>query len=102
MVQRDARVQPQSPPGALGRDESAPPLVQGGSGVLAASRVLPANLRNPQDLANVPSEATVVGENYLIFSLVERGLALKPEDIQLVERLAGVTTLPKIGRWTVG
>jgi purine-binding chemotaxis protein CheW len=102
MVQRDARVQPQSPPGALRRDGSAPPLVQGGSGALAASRVLPANLTNPQDLANVPSEATVVGENYLIFSLVERELALKAEHIQGVERLADVTPLPHVAPWVVG
>jgi len=102
MVQRDARVQPQSPPGALRRDGSVPPLVQGGSGVLAASRVLPANLTNPQDLANVSSEATVVGENYLIFSLVERELALKAEHIQGVERLADVTPLPHVAPWVVG
>ncbi len=102
MVQRDARVQPQSPPGALRRDGSAPPLVQRGSGALAASRVLPTNLTNPQDLANVPSEATVVGENYLIFSLVERELALKAEHIQGVERLADVTPLPHVAPWVIG
>jgi purine-binding chemotaxis protein CheW len=63
---------------------------------------LPANLTNPQDLANVPSEATVVGENYLIFSLVERELALKAEHIQGVERLADVTPLPHVAPWVVG
>ncbi len=76
--------------------------MQGGSGAFGASRVLPANLTNPQDLANVPSEATVVGANYLIFSLVERELALKAEHIQGVERLADVTPLPHVAPWVVG
>ncbi|HEY6540547.1 MAG TPA: chemotaxis protein CheW [Ktedonobacteraceae bacterium] len=102
MFQRDARVQPQSPAGALRRDGNAvlPPQREGGA--LAASRGLPVNLTNPQDLANVPLEATVVGENYLIFMLVERELALKAEHVQGVERLADVTPLPYVAPWVVG
>lgn len=102
MLQRDARVQPQSPPGALRRDGNAalPPQREGN--VPGASRGLPVNLTNPQDLANVPLEATVVGENCLIFTLVERELALKAEHIQGVERLADVTPLPHVAPWVVG
>ena len=102
MFQRDARVQPQSPTGALRRDGIAalPPQREGITP--AASRGLPVNLTNPQDLANVPLEATVVGENYLVFTLVERELALKAENIQGVERLADVTPLPHVAPWVVG
>lgn len=102
MVQREARVQPQSSSGALRRDGNAalPPQREGKAP--GASRGLPVNLTNPQDLANVPLEATVVGESYLIFTLVERELALKAEHIQGVERLADVTPLPHVASWVVG
>ena len=102
MFQRDARVPPQSPAGALRRDGNAalPPLRE--VGAPAASRRLPVNLTNPQDLANVPLETTVVGENYLVFTLVERELAFKAEHIQGVERLADVTPLPHVAPWVVG
>jgi purine-binding chemotaxis protein CheW len=102
MVQRDARVQPQSPPGALRRDGNAALSPQWESNVPGASRGLPVNLTNPQDLANVPLETTVVGENYLIFTLVERELAMKAEHIQGVERLADVTPLPHVASWVIG
>jgi purine-binding chemotaxis protein CheW len=102
MFQRDARVQPQSPTGALRRDGNAalPPQREGTTS--GASRGLPANLTNPQDLANVSLETTVVGESYLIFTLVERELALKAEHIQGVERLADVTPLPHVAPWVIG
>ena len=102
MFQRDARVQPQSPTGALRRDGNAalPPQREGITP--GASRGLPANLTNPQDLANVSLETTVVGESYLIFTLVERELALKAENIQGVERLADVTPLPHVASWVIG
>lgn len=102
MLQRDARVQPQSPPGALRRDGNAAFPSQREGGFPGASRVLPANLTNPQDLANVPLDATVVGENYLVFSLLEREMALKAEHIQGVERLADVTPLPHVASWVIG
>ena len=102
MMQRDARVQPQSPSGALRRDGNAafPPQREGGAS--AAARALPAHLTSPQDLASVPAEKTVVGENYLVFSLLERELALKAEQIQGVERLADVTPLPHVASWVIG
>jgi purine-binding chemotaxis protein CheW len=102
MFQRDARVQPQSSAGALRRDGNVvlPPQKEGGAP--AASRGLPVNLTSPQDLAIVPLETTVVGENYLVFTLVERELAFKAEHIQGVERLADVTPLPHVASWVVG
>src|SRR5450755_4264298 len=104
MLQRDARVRPQSPSGALRRDgsDAFSAQEQRESSASGASRVLPANLTNPQELAYVPPEATLVGENYLIFSLLERELALKAEHIQGVERLADVTPLPHVASWMIG
>src|SRR5579859_2558244 len=102
MFQRDARVQPQSPAGALRRDGNTVPPTQREGGAPVASRGLPVNLTNPQDLANVPLESTVVGENYLVFTLVERELALKAEHIQGVERLADMTPLPHVAPWVIG
>lgn len=102
MLQRDARVQPQSPQGTLRRDGNAALPQQREGNVPGASRGLPVNLTNPQDLANVPLDTTVVGESYLIFTLVERELAMKAEHIQGVERLADVTPLPHVASWVVG
>lgn len=102
MLQRDARVQPQSPQGTLRRDGNAALSTQREGIVPGASRGLPVNLTNPQVLANVPLDTTVVGESYLIFTLVERELAMKAEHIQGVERLADVTPLPHVAPWVVG
>jgi purine-binding chemotaxis protein CheW len=70
--------------------------------MLAARQSLPVNLTSPQDLASVPPEASVVGESYLVFTLVERELALKAEHVQGVERLADVTPLPHVAPWVAG
>jgi chemotaxis signal transduction protein len=102
MFQRDARVQPQSPAGALRRDGNAAFSPQREGSALAASRGLPVNLTHPQDLANVPPETAVVGENYLVFTLVERELAMKAEHVQGVERLADVTPLPHVAAFVAG
>lgn len=83
MLQRDAGVQPRSQSGALRRDDGAA-------------------LTSPRDLASVPQDTTVVGESYLVFSLLERELAIKAEQIQGVERLADVTPLPHVAHWVVG
>ena len=45
---------------------------------------------------------TVIGEQYLIFSLLEREFALKAEHIQGVERLADVTPVPHVASWING
>lgn len=48
---------------------------------------------------NVPE---VVGEQYLVFSLLEREFALKAEHIQGVERLVDVTPVPNVASWVRG
>ena len=102
MFQRDGWVQPQFAADRLRRDGNAALSPPGKGNTPAASPNLPANVTNPQDLANVPPEAALVGENYLIFTLVERELALSAEHVQGVERLADVTPLPHVAPWVTG
>src|SRR5438128_1275588 len=60
--------------------------------------------RNGQLRTDGPPAAPpgVVGEQYLIFSLVEREFALKAEHIQGVERLSDITPVPNIASWVNG
>ncbi|HLX56778.1 MAG TPA: chemotaxis protein CheW [Ktedonobacteraceae bacterium] len=74
MLQRDARAQPQSLSGIWRRDDTT----QEESGV------------------------TLIGENYLVFSLLERELGFKAEHVQGVERLADVTPIPHVAPWVIG
>ena len=46
--------------------------------------------------------AEVLGEQYLVFSLLEREFAFKAEHIQGVERLVDVTPIPNIAPWIRG
>jgi purine-binding chemotaxis protein CheW len=66
------------------------------------ARSLPGNVLDPKDLAIVPAETVVVGEQYLVFSLLGCELALKAEQIQGVERLADVTPIPNVAPWISG
>ncbi len=68
----------------------------------AIPRGLPGNVISPRDLANVPVEAVIVGEQYLVFSLLECEIALLAEHIDGVERLADVTPVPNVAPWISG
>ena len=48
------------------------------------------------------SPVEVLGEQYLVFSLLEREFALKAEHIQGVERLVDVTPVPNVAHWVRG
>lgn len=61
-------------------------LAQGGQ-IEAASNAVP---------------ATVIGEQYLVFSLVDCEFAIKAQHIQGVERLADVTPVPHLAPWIRG
>jgi purine-binding chemotaxis protein CheW len=50
-------------------------------------------------LAAVPIE---VGEQYLVFSLLEREFAIKAEYLQGVERLIDITPVPNVASWVKG
>ena len=59
-----------------------------------------------QTMTNVNGMPTnlpeVAGEQYLVFSLLEREFALKAEYIQGVERLVDVTSVPNVASWVRG
>ncbi len=62
-----------------------------------------ANAAQPLPVQGAPAEkAAVVGEQYLVFSLLDREFALQAEYIQGVERLADVTPVPNVAPWVVG
>ncbi len=46
--------------------------------------------------------STVTGEQYLIFSLLDREFAIQASHIQGVERLAEVTPIPNVASWIWG
>jgi len=52
--------------------------------------------------ANAPAESVPVGEQYLVFSLLEREFAFQAEYVQGVERLADVTPVPHVASWVSG
>jgi len=52
--------------------------------------------------ASTDAPADAIGEQYLIFSLLEQECALKAEQIQGVERLVDVTPLPNVAPWIRG
>jgi purine-binding chemotaxis protein CheW len=73
-----------------------------GSDPQRIARSIPGNVLDPKDLATVQAEAVVVGEQYLVFSLLGCELALKAEYIHGVERLADVTPIPNVAPWISG
>lgn len=107
MLQPDARRQSQST-GAAQRDwPSKYPTRRGGSPAgfsLAPLTVntLPDNLLSPRDPVSAPSDAAEVGDQYLVFTLLEQEFALRAEHIQGVERLADVTPVPNVAAWISG
>src|SRR6266571_8410737 len=60
--------------------------------------------RQPQLDSAMPGTppGVFVGEQYLVFSLLERECALKAEHIQGVERLVDVTAVPNVAPWVRG
>ena len=55
-----------------------------------------------QSRPDIASPGEVLGEQYLVFSLLEREFALKAEHIQGVERLVDVTPVPNVSPWIRG
>ncbi len=101
MLQRNTGQLSQSTSGGMQQRETATVRPVGGD-LQGNSRSLPGNLVSPRDLPNVPAEGVVVGEQYLVFSLVECEIALKAEHIDGVERLADVTPVPNVAPWISG
>ncbi len=101
MLQRNTGQLSQSTSGGLQQRETATVRPMR-SDLQSNSRSLPGNLISPRDLPDVPAEGVVVGEQYLVFSLVECEIALKAEHIEGVERLADVTPVPNVAPWVSG
>src|SRR5258708_20807325 len=100
MLQRNAGQSSRPTSGGLRRQgEAAAPV---GTDPQGNSRGYPGNALSPMDVANAPLEAVVVGEQYLLFSLLERELALKAEHIQGLERPADVTPVSHVAPWVSG
>lgn len=87
MSQRNAGPQFQMGGAARGRSE-------GQIGALNAAQLLAT--------PGIPAEKMVIGEQYLVFSLLEREFAIQAEYIQGVERLSDVTAIPRVASWVVG
>lgn len=102
MVQRDTGRLSQSTVNELQRQKDIAMVRPVGNNLQSNMRSLPGNVISPGDLPNVQAEAVVVGEQYLVFSLLECEIALKAEHIDGVERLADVTPVPNVASWISG
>lgn len=106
MLQPNAKQQSQSM-GLPGRDGGSGYLARGSGGpasVPQAPLVVDARLRNSisRDLPNGQGETAAVGEQYLVFTLLEQEFAISADHIQGVERLADVTPVPNVAAWIRG
>lgn len=61
-----------------------------------------ASQARPDGVATMPVPANGAGEQYLVFSLLEREFAFQAEHIQGVERLVDVTPVPNVAAWVRG
>ncbi len=102
MVQRDRERLSQSAVDGLQRQRDIATVRTLGGNQQSNARSLPGNVISPEELPNMQSEAVVVGEQYLVFSLLECEVALKAEHIDGVERLADVTPVPNVASWISG
>ena len=102
MAQRDTGRLSQSTVDGLQRQKDIATVRPLGSNLRSNMRSLSGNVISPGELPNVQAEAVVVGEQYLVFSLLECELALKAEHIDGVERLADVTPVPNVASWISG
>ena len=102
MVQRDRERLSQSAVDGLQRQRDIATVRTLGGNLQSNARSLPGNIISPGELPNMQSEAVVVGEQYLVFSLLECEVALKAEHIDGVERLADVTPVPNVAAWMSG
>jgi len=102
MVQRNTGRLSQSTVDELQRQKDISMVRPIGNNLQSNIRSMPGNAISPGELPNVQAEAVVVGEQYLVFSLLECEIALKAEHIDGVERLADVTPVPNVASWISG
>ena len=102
MVQRDTGRLSQSTVDGLQGQKDIAFVSPSGVNLQRNVRSLPGNVISPGELPNMQAEAVVVGEQYLVFSLLEYEIAIKAEHIDGVERLADVTPVPNVASWITG
>src|SRR5215831_5822876 len=102
MAQRDTGRLSQSAVDKLQRQIEIATVRSQGVNLQNNARGLPGNVISPGELPNVQAETVVVGEQYLIFSLLDCEIGLKAEYIDGVERLADVTPVPNVAPWISG
>lgn len=102
MVQRDTGRLSQSIVNGLQRQIDIATVRSQGVNLQNSARPLPGNVISPGELPSIQAEAVVVGEQYLVFSLLDCEIALKAEHIDGVERLADVTPVPNVAPWISG
>src|SRR5437588_11547229 len=93
MVQRDTVRLSQSTVEGLQRQKDIDTVRSLGSNLQSNMRSLPGNVISPGELPNVQTEAVVVGEQFLVFSLLECELAIKAE---IIDGLDGFATVPPV------
>lgn len=59
-------------------------------------------IQYPGEIPTAALEPALAGDQYLLFSLLDRDLAILAEHIQGVERLADVTPVPNVAPWIKG
>jgi purine-binding chemotaxis protein CheW len=72
------------------------------SPVVAALQMQLAQMSRDNSDADVKSTPTIVGEQHLVFSLLDREFAVKAELVQGVERLTDLTPVPNVASWIKG
>lgn len=102
MMQRDTGQFFQSTVDGLQHQGDIATVRPSGGNLQSNMRSLPGNIISPGELPNIQAEAVVVGEQYLVFSLLECEVAIKAEHIDGVERLADVTPVPNVAPWISG
>ncbi|SRR6266566_4742768 len=102
MLQRNTRQLSQPTSSGLQHQGEAATFRTAGSDPRGNPRGLPGSVSSTKDQANIPAEAVVVGQQYLVFSLLGCEIALKAEHIDGVERLADVTPVPNVVPWISG
>ena len=102
MVQRNTGRLSQSSVDGLQRQMDIAPVRSQGISSQSNVRGLPGNVLSPGELPNIQAEAVVVGEQYLVFSLLDCEIGIRAEHIDGVERLADVTPVPNVASWISG
>lgn len=68
----------------------------------ALQQIAQAGMVRPEGTAASESIVREVGEQYLVFTMDDRDLAIRAEQVQGVERLADVTVVPNVVSWVKG